>query len=250
MKFIKRNCTDFDDLFRIFFKFSKLVGLRLKVDESIDQNRMWSLLNKVYSAFCVSALLIYLVLNILSLILLQPAFQDKFELSVIITGTVEVLLKILFIYLNYEKYLRILKDLKSYFDPQRMKENPDDQYLNKYTRPIFLYGIMQGTVAFFSSVIPIITTFINYFITTKWIGLMPDRLWYPFNPANYYIPLYAAETFMRCCFLILLSAGDCILLLILANINQQFQQLRDDFAELKDGSQVKKLVERHCRLYE
>ena len=94
---------------------------------------------------------------------------------------------------------------------------------------------------------PILGSTVNYIKTGRWNAIFPTELWFPFNPANYYVPVYinhilAFGTYFMC------SVGtETLILMILNHINQQFRHVAEDLSNCKP-SDLKMILKRHKML--
>lgn len=238
----------FEDFFALNYKAFGWVGLRFDLAErSARQNRFSKLLGLtcVLTSMCMTLGLFLNVIDTSTDVLLKYRQFPTLLLNIV------CLSRVLCIYSNYGIFVRILKDLKEYYDIQKKNTVEDANGLIKNAKIVIFCNKFQLSIYPLYIILPIIGSIIIYAKTTVWSPRYPLDVWYPYDKKDFkfYIQTYAIEMLFG--FIYTVYCGlDTLIAMIITHINHQFLVLSNELSRLKDFQYIKPLVERHCRLIE
>ena len=89
----------------------------------------------------------------------------------------------------------------------------------------------------------------DFLKTGKWNAIFPTELWFPFKPANYFIPVYIYHILAFGSYFMCSVSTESLILMTLNHINQQFIHVAEDLANWNKKSDLKNIVSRHELLY-
>lgn len=149
------------------------------------------------------------------------------------------------IFTNIEKIENLLKILKILYEQQKDNKNADLKYILESSRKIHRYSRTLMVLTPFFICIPFLSTMSHYMQDSTWDPLFPLKLWYPFNPNDYFFSVSFCLYFFGLISALNMIATDYLFLMILAHITNQLKQLSSDLTNLKEhGQKLAELVER------
>ena len=246
----KRDFVAFDEFFNLYLNLFKIVGIRLNSKDKNSKKLTFQWLNLMYCIVCYSLLIMHVTQIILFISRSELNFEAKLGVIPAMINEITAFSKFLCIFLNKEKIERILSILKKRYDQQKLNQVVDRQYLFKYAKIIITYSkLLLILVPVFLS-IPCLATLNSYLTEQNWNAFFPAELWYPFNPKDFYVPVYMYLVFMGINFSLNMMVTDSLFLMILVNITHQFKELSREFKNLNDKKDFQALVNRQIELRE
>lgn len=159
----------------------------------------------------------------------------------------EAIVKGIIFSMNSSKILKILKDLKYLFDDQKLEPN---FYLLRNARIIHIYSIFLIFATFMLTMLPILVSLVKFIVSGHWPKVFPTEAWYPFDPVDYYVPIYMFHVLAFGSYASCGLATEAMLLMILNYINQQFRYISMELSASKRHKNLNDLIEKHCFMTE
>ena len=247
-KKFKNKLNKFSDFFGVQLFLLKLVGISIDLKSSKLTKKRSKALIKQVQIFCTIIYVVHVISASTYLFLVDVQVEEKVKAAINVLTSFEVFFKITFLVINAKEIKKILRKLQR-INKIKWSEN---QYLIRKANVILVYAkatIISGALFY---LISILTTLSNFFIGGKWVAVHPNHLWYPFNDQDmsFYVPICF---YHFCFFVIFLScyvAIDALILIIIIFINQQYQQIANEFMSPTslDGAELKNLVDQQCRI--
>lgn len=231
----------FNDFFALNFKIFGWVGLRFDLSErSACQNlfsKFLGITSVLWSIYSNVVMFLYIVET-------DAAVHIKFKPFPLLLSNIVCLSRVLCIYGNYERFVKILKDLKEYFDIEKINDD-----LLKNAKIVILYNKVQLAIGIFYTFLPLLGSIIIYIKTKAWIPRYPLDVWYPYDKKllKFYTPSYFIEILIVMIYTVFCGL-DTLIMMIITLINHQLQLISKEFSLLNDINSLKALVDRHCRL--
>ena len=251
----KRTYTDFDNFFEFQFKLLKFVGIWFDLSENQKPKKIYFIvIQKLYYFFCVFVLLLFSGLLILFIFYTNAKIDLKLRSLPIFISNVVIITKLVIIALDYGRIVDIMMGLKDLYKVEQLheaqgSENSDKRYLHRNARIIFIFIRITIFFAIFFSITPIITTILTYRRKGVWVAVFPFQIYYPFDPAPYYLPIYMLHLFYGYSFMLYSVATDSMLFMILNHLNGQLMRISNELEAKTFGPEkMKELVDRHVKI--
>lgn len=185
-----KQFKEFNHFFSIYWKLGKVIGLSFNPDENRSDKR-WFDIVKIINLIKFSSFLVIQVLFVSSLLcyIILPGALIQMKLKAIARVIIgmEAIVKGIIFSMNSSKILKILKDLKYLFDVQKLEPN---LYLLRNARIIHIYSIFLIFATFMLTMLPILVSLVKFIVSGHWPKVFPTEAWYPFDPVDYYVPIY------------------------------------------------------------
>ena len=236
----------FDDFFALNFKVFSWAGLRFDFPERSKWHNRFS---NMLGVFCISWSILTNVVIILYIAETDAEIIKRLKPFPILLTNVVCLSRVLCVYANYDRFIKILKDLRNYYEFQQEDGTIDKKYLIKNAKIVISYNKVQFVIASFYAASPMIGSVIIYIKTKAWVIRYSLDVWYPYDKTlmKYYLFTYNIEVLII--FVYTIYCGlDTLIMMIITHINHQLQLLSSELTNLTDMSSLNILVDRHCRL--
>lgn len=142
-----------------------------------------------------------------------------------------------------EDTMRILENLQTLYEIRG--KTTDTSYLQGNARKINIYLRYLFSSATMYLVMPIVIRMLIFSKIGKWAPIFPTDLWFPFNPANYYVPVYIFHVVAFMLYFICSMSTETLIFMILNHISQHFKHLANDLEHLDQSSNLRGIVDQH-----
>ena len=246
-----KKMKDFSSYFNFQNKLHKIVGIRLEISESKKSSNRAEQANFVYSVACFVIMTVSLSQAILFILLNDSDLEEFLGAIPELVFNITAFSKYICVFANINKIKKMLRTLEKLHEQQKNDQLLDQTYILENTAKIMRYSKITVVLGPFFVLIPFISTLSHLIQDSTWDPLFPFKLWYPFDPKDYYVPVYIYLHFIGLTSSVNMIATDCLFLMILAFVTHQLKQLSKDFANLKEhGQKMAQLVERQIVLLE
>lgn len=245
MKFV-----DFNSFFERQIKVFKYVGIRFDLSEPRKDSASTKWINIVYCTICYILYGAHVLLCFLYFVLSEE-LEKKLSVFPNLYAHIAAFTNFLTISKNLKKLENSLKILREQFGHQELSKLVEKEKFLWQASFICNLNSFFNYVSPIIFILPLITTFSNYWMQGRFDPQYPTDVWTPFEAVEYYLPFYMFVYYTEVIMVLNSGAANCLLYMILIHITQQFKEIKKTMSELKEHeSKIVKLINRQIVLFE
>ena len=232
----------FNHYFNLQWKISKIVGVRIDFNDERKGKRWFKIVN--FMLFVTIILIQFVSFITLLLLIYLPGASIEIKIKSVpkAIASFDMLFRVCVLKYYSEEIMKILEDLHGLYEH---RSKTDNSYMQGNARKIITYIRYVIISSIVNQTVPLFISVITFLRVGKWFPKFPTEIWLPFDPENYYVPVYIFQVGSFMLFTVFNMSTEPLLFLMLSHISQQFKHLAHDLESFDKKSDLKGVVDKH-----